>query len=68
MGEAAKDMSTTVLPEMMPGEFGALLERIELEPVPERLFELAVQLQAALQLNRQARQQPVGEQRALVDG
>jgi len=38
--------------DMMPGELGALLGEIEREDVPERLLELAVRLQAALQTSR----------------
>jgi hypothetical protein len=33
---------------MMPGELSGLLEQIEAEPVPERLLQLALQLQKAL--------------------
>ena len=32
----------------VPGEFDDLLRQIEKEPVPERLLELALKLQAAL--------------------
>jgi len=34
--------------DLAPGEFGDLLREIEREAVPERLLELARQLQAAL--------------------
>lgn len=37
-----------------PGELGDLLERIEAEPVPERLLALAQELQRALSARRLA--------------
>jgi hypothetical protein len=39
---------------MVPGELGELLTQIELEPVPERLLELALKLQLALARQREA--------------
>ena len=38
--------------EIAPGELGTLLERIEAEPVPERLLVLAQELQKALSARR----------------
>ena len=63
MGRAAKTTSQTPIPEMIPGELGDLLAQIETEAVPERLLELAVRLQAALQLSRTSMQ----EKTALVE-
>jgi hypothetical protein len=51
-------------PAMIPGEFGELLGQIEREAVPERLLELAVELQAAL-IRMRVREEAG---RALVDG
>lgn len=48
MGKVAKDMPDPEAPAMIPGELGELLVQIEREKAPERLLELAVELQAAL--------------------
>lgn len=37
---------------VVPGELSELLEQIEMEPVPERLLNLALQLQKALAQHR----------------
>jgi hypothetical protein len=44
-----------------PGELGDLLERIEAEPVPERLLVLAQELQKALAARRLAAEAGAGE-------
>lgn len=54
------------LPEMVPGEYGHLLREIEKEPVPERLLELALKLQAALVEER--RRQERGKAGPCPDG
>ncbi len=54
MGKVPNDMLDPEGPAMIPGELGELLLQIEREKAPERLLELAVQLQAAL-LRRHAR-------------
>lgn len=41
------------IPGPVPGEFERLLLEIEKEPVPERLLELALKLQAALMERRE---------------
>lgn len=41
--------------EAVPGEFDRLLREIENEPVPARLLELALELQAALVERRRQR-------------
>lgn len=41
----------------LPGELGFLLEAIEKEPVPDRLLQLAMQLQAVLV--RERTRQPI---------
>ena len=46
--------ATETVTETMPGEFDHLLRQIEKEPVPERLLELALKLQAALVERREA--------------
>lgn len=38
--------------ETFPAEIGKILEDIEREPVPDRLLDLALQLQSALQAKR----------------
>lgn len=48
MGRVANDMPDREAPAMIPGELGELLVQIERERAPERLLELAVQLQSAL--------------------
>lgn len=48
MGNVANDMPDPDAPAMIPGELGELLVQIEKEKSPERLLELAEQLQAAL--------------------
>ncbi len=48
MGKVPNDMPDPEGPAMIPGELGELLLQIEKEKAPERLLELAVQLQAAL--------------------
>lgn len=48
MGKVANDMPDPDASAMIPGELGELLVQIEREKAPERLLELAVQLQAAL--------------------
>ena len=40
--------------EALPAEIGQILDDIEQEPVPGRLLDLAVRLQAALQVKRRA--------------
>mgnify|MGYP001279751052 CR=1 FL=1 len=52
MGKVANDIPDLAMPDMIPGELGELLSQIEKEKVPERLLDLAVQLQAALQRGR----------------
>jgi hypothetical protein len=52
MRKAVHDMPDLEAPAMIPGELGELLAKIEKEAVPERLLELAVELQAALQRSR----------------
>lgn len=64
MGKAVKEVTRMALPEMIPGELGELLAEIEREAAPERLLELAVRLQTALQLSRVA---IAPEQPALVE-
>jgi hypothetical protein len=63
MGRAAENPQDPTTPDLIPGEFGELLARIEKEAVPARLLELAVQLQTALRTTSKSRQ----DQRALVD-
>lgn len=63
MGQAVKDAPQAPTPDMIPGELGELLAQIETETVPERLLELAVRLQAALQLTRRS----IPEKRTLVE-
>lgn len=46
--EDCTDDRSARVPETAPGEFDHLLREIEKEPVPERLLELALKLQAAL--------------------
>lgn len=48
------------LPAPAPGEFDCLLQEIEKEPVPERLLELALKLQAALVAHRRRREDEEG--------
>lgn len=51
MGKVVNDMPDLAAPAI-PGELGELLSQIEKETVPERLLELAVELQAALARRR----------------
>lgn len=51
---AATEAATEAAGEAKRGEFDHLLRQIEKEPVPERLLELALKLQAALIERREA--------------
>jgi hypothetical protein len=55
MGKVVNDVPDLGAPAMIPGELGELLTQIEKEKAPERLLELAVRLQAALQQRSRAR-------------
>jgi len=50
--ECSQDECPRAGTEPAPGEFDALLRQIEQEPVPERLLDLARQLQAVLARRR----------------